>query len=1169
MILLFPNLDTLRLAITSSIVPPEITLAPCFISSDEHGRLYLEPPSILPRSVTKNLDKIGVKGSRRHAHTTLTQVNCWPQILPLVREPGTPSITNQTPVLFELSDIVDLPTLVTEMLRLGNDRQSFRWFVVPEQSPTQASLFEHTTSERILLRVIGPPYYTLLRALDRSAAGARGDVRAYLERGPRLWVEIGYFHPLANQIRVADTQLLLIRNPREWLFLNEEPFQDVYDIQQFNLSQAPIAWSAAPTPQKLTVPLRLTAGNAADVPELWVLRHNGLTQLDTLVRDSDERLISRLMFAVAEDATGNKVVILRTRPSKFAPPALPLEGVVAFKPFWKLPNLFIPLGQRLHPTLRRDAIRRLLADDPNQVVWLFPQENGHFTPESLPDSEFRSLENWVDYVIEAEHQPLTSWIESTRFEFENFICTDKDSGGPKNKPDRGDKEPRTKEERETQNLKGSIPQPKSGSKSKTASKPTETTKFLPDSEIPKPKSEWILKREQLEKQFLAVSGGLDAPERLALWPQLAIANAGVGQPTEAAICWVNALWETDPMPADWLGQWFQCELPEAKVGFKTDDFDSLLARSGSLEDPLRVVVAFLYLGTKPSVPSWLFHRLPAVRTYLEKHEASLPVRAVWLAAYLLAQLSGSDVLGLARVRDRLLQRLLEQGLQAERDLPSFLRYAGHQESERLRAVRDKAIELHNAVRKWTEHIPQNLPFVDLFFAFALSKLGETTEAKKLVEAARKLMEVPIPAVRSQQDEPKVIAAVISNFLFKAFKYRVDQALAGKPHSGQLAPELIEELDEIQQRSKSTPNNPSTLTHYVISRMRDQSQILEPHEKFDPYSEWTKGQDPLRKELAELPTLRDPNKLADRIRKLHRAGIPTRPLKEVQFLLLHEALPLAPRVGEAFTVELLQLVPQTLAEIAGNTGSEPLESLRKQGALLDRALFLAGHYDRGELVKLLVDSFVDLVHRKSDETRYTLINIVAGQCFRSLKRLGMRDEIDRLLSRLHVEALRGATTAELKRKHTTKPETWAAILQTQLRLAAGWLSFGCSDKAKPILDEGRNELLNPNAMTIPSKDYTELARAYVAASAQLPADDALFKITELFNKMDKNRITNTWTTAQYYSRFHLNLVEDVILALTSAEFALGPAGRQWLDADEYLVRRRIHADMSRERDRNGL
>src|SRR5207237_2777624 len=125
------------------------------------------------------------------------------------------------------------------------------------------------------------------------------------------------------------------------------------------------------------------------------------------------------------------------------------------------------------------------------------------------------------------------------------------------------------------------------------------------------------------------------------------------------------------------------------------------------------------LASQHPVPAWLGPRLPAVQKFVESHANSLPVRAVWLAGYRLAQLGGGDVLGLARVRDRLLQRLPERGLEPERDLPSFLRFAGLRDSERMRVVRDKSIELHQAVRKWAdecatamnnEGIRQSLPY---------------------------------------------------------------------------------------------------------------------------------------------------------------------------------------------------------------------------------------------------------------------------------------------------------------------------------------------------------------------------------------------------------------------------------------------------------------------------
>ena len=56
---------------------------------------------------------------------------------------------------------------------------------------------------------------------------------------------------LAGQVRVADKQLVLIRQPREWVFLDDAPFQDVYDILQFSLPSSPVGWAAIPAADKM------------------------------------------------------------------------------------------------------------------------------------------------------------------------------------------------------------------------------------------------------------------------------------------------------------------------------------------------------------------------------------------------------------------------------------------------------------------------------------------------------------------------------------------------------------------------------------------------------------------------------------------------------------------------------------------------------------------------------------------------------------------------------------------------------------------------------------------------------------------------------------------------------------------------------------------------------
>src|SRR5437763_5637453 len=129
MIFQFPDLETFRLAVTSSQVPPEVSAAPAEVAFDPAGRPSVRPVAgIPPKPMLNALKRLGVKQAKDHfAEATLT-VDCWPQVLPVHKAAAVPEVTSNTAVLFEMP-ASDLPAVVAEMLRLGNDRQSFRTLV--------------------------------------------------------------------------------------------------------------------------------------------------------------------------------------------------------------------------------------------------------------------------------------------------------------------------------------------------------------------------------------------------------------------------------------------------------------------------------------------------------------------------------------------------------------------------------------------------------------------------------------------------------------------------------------------------------------------------------------------------------------------------------------------------------------------------------------------------------------------------------------------------------------------------------------------------------------------------------------------------------------------------------------------------------------------------------
>lgn len=78
-----------------------------------------------------------------------------------------------------------------------------------------------------------------------------------------------------------------------------------------------------------------------------------------------------------------------------------------------------------------------------------------------------------------------------------------------------------------------------------------------------------------------------------------------------------------------------------------------------------------------------------------------------------------------------------------------------------------------------------------------------------------------------------------------------------------------------------------------------------------------------------------------------------------------------------------------------------------------------------------------------------------------------------------------------------------------------------------LPEAVTELANPNG-PLEARDYTAVARSHVRALGE-GIRGGLDSLVELFRVLRPEKITNTFTTAQHFSRFHLQMVDDTMLA----------------------------------------
>jgi hypothetical protein len=1150
MIVKFPDLETLQLALTSGAVPADIAQKGAAAGFGEPDQLWVETAAKLSAATQKDLKRLGAVVCKTSGADLSIEVSSWLELLPLVRADAQPDDLEQTPVLFDVPGGAELGRLILEMLRLGNDRQSFRW------------LEGDGDDGRALLRVVGPPYYSLLRAVDRR--GGRGAApHAFVERAPGVWVELGYVHPLTTKIRPPKGQILLLRPPRHWTLLPDAPFREVYEIVEFQLPDGGTRWQDTPPKDRLRVAPRLKQASPADGAELWVLRGGAIDELNRLVQNAEDQLLGRLAFAIGEK-NGQTIVVLRVRQSKLPPPVLVLPAE-AYKSYLKLPNLFLPAGFILHPPLRRDVVRKLLAEDAGQLTWLAPGANGAFTPESLPEDVFRPLTDWVDYVLDRDKEMLQAWVQASQFEFESFICDEEAPPKPRKPP--------------AEKTRGHEP---GGKSTKTKGGAAEAVPFEKRRKAPEADGEESLleafaavekveptelekERRAVEEEFLALPGTLDDDAHQAIWPRLAELNTGLKHFEEAGICWLNALWEPAEAQSGaigkWTAAWFCTEAvgvavrhaagerdkPSWLAGIATpegvnrnvtgDDLDILLRSNEPAAADVRALAAYLAWAVRRNPrPAPLMQRLQPVQRFLEKHEQLLPVRACWLAWYHLVHLLEGDVLALARARDRLLERLFHNGLRPEQDLPGFLRFAGQPAGQRFRDVREWMKTLCDKAHAWVEknpnpmHKPLMGPYVDLVFAFGMACLGEADAGKHLLRRAREVLRDKDPA---------------HTCLLEAFSHRIEDALEGKPHKGPLPARQMDELGRM-----------STELRYVVDRLRKHSRILEPEQEIDPYSPWAARMSELDNELVALSDLPDGKEIQTRVHKLLKDVPRGSAGHETRARILSKALEVAPRVGETFAREMLDRTLSAydaLPSLDALPDDKRLPALDQQARFLEKALFAAAHFGRIEAIHPLVNRFQQMLQTQRGPRAVEMVEKLAGQCFHSLRKLGMREEIDKLLTQMADAVLEGKDLDALVRKINFKEDS-PAPLKALLHVASSWYYFGREHQADPVLQTVRAVLFRA---AYPPLKQRDLASAYARTVGQTTAEVAKKRLEEIFSQL--KGVYDSFGSCTHVGVSQLHLIESVVLAVVSDDFTQGTQARRWLDDDEFLVRRRIHDD----------
>jgi cellulose synthase operon protein C len=918
-------------------------------------------------------------------------------------------------------------------------------------------------------------------------------------------------------------------------------------------------------PDRIAVPLRLAKTEDDDPARLWVLRESALPQLTEYCRATNELLLQRFTFAVAT-VEGAACVILRANTGKGPPPVF-VGTAIAFRPFLKLPNLYVPDRLRLNFALRRDAIRTTLAPHNERLYWLHPLPNGtlSFRAESIAAIAFRPLAEFIDYRAEPV-EARSPWIQAGGFEFEGFqehleAVTEPTSLASTTDPQAKSTKPAKSAKSAGQVglirrfLKWIRPAKKPKHlvvpKNEIASIPVEQAVAIALNQgdrlhhaRPEKLSSSAERLVQLEARFLNTLDSDGADTVQAMWPDLAAAYDSVGNHPDGAVCWLNALWNEEknapPNAAMYSWGWLRSEAKAARPELKPGDPSPWLSLPPN-PGTTRVLAAWItWANRQATLPEGYAEWAPRIQARLDAHGHWLPIRALWLARTALA--ARGDVLSLARSRDALAERLLGQGLSLELDVPTFLRFAGEGVRERYHEARRWLIEKRELIHQWIGHLPEetvyraegsptvtplhgfglepdvvhSVAYADLMIAWGLTRFVETNSA----EPIRRQAWASLPA-----SEP------VHAILRDAFDFRISQVREGRAPKGPWPEELLRKLDALPE-----------LSRYAVDKLREHSRILEPDPGIDAYRPMLHKTTAF-KSAAQL----DRESVESLTGKLD--ALLKNPLENLGTVVMG-LLGRITEFDETPAQTILKAILPGVEALAGNP--------RQQAKLIDKGLAAATHWDHPQAARGLALRFLQLTDGRGG---WDVAESVTAQVFRSLRKLGLKAEADRVLNQIATGVTRGQG---LNKVRLERGAEWPVALRVLLHVAAGWYFLGRDEDAHAILDEARRDLFSSDLRDV---GRTKLALTYANTLGQAPVRIALGRFEELFQRL--RGITVTGGSNGYYTLKPLSIIESAVRAIVSEDFALGPAVRSWLDRDELVIRRRIREEMKDKLTKSGL
>ncbi len=981
------------------------------------------------------------------------------------------------------------------------------------------------------VRVPQAPRYFALSAQDDAA------IRIFTKYDESTWLELGYTIAESSARATSDNILSLLRVNAEPLVLSATDWHTEREHYPLLRAADSTRWHDTKYPSNISQMLRLRrCQRGVNTEQLWIF-HGTRDDFQERMQTEDQGLFAQFELAQLGASTEFRAVF-RLLPGRVSSLVAPHTAYVRHA---TLSQLHIPVGYVLHPQIPAHHLAKALNLKTGHIAWLEPQDADRFVLHTIPTNAFTPYESQM--------QPICANAEALK-----PITLSADLFG--DLPFQLDIEQKPKPERIVTMLMRQQTQQKevagfwswvrrvlgrifgkSPATQKPSRDPFATVQPEPIAKIPRisiaeqrlSRDGTDIQREKLEHAILHDVHRKSDAEAAQLWSQLAHVYEHREEPRDAIICWVNAV-ALDPtnVNLEWFKQLQNCA------------YSPILHHPQSTTTPPKLDIiraAILTLlnevfGTGDSASQVDLKRLQ--REVLST-EQQLPMQLLWLFHLALARRSGGDPLALARLRDRIVDRLNATGLALDLDAPACVRFHGIVGRDRFTEARNWLQRIREPMQKWLlkhggerhlqragleARIATTIAFTDCMIAWGASKLGDPHTAQDLMKNAEQTLQA-----EAMNDDERIVQQRI----LALFQERIRWANEGRTPAAISDPQP-QALDE--------------LGNYTLLKLRSVSRILDPVGASNPYGDaqftWVLGLDDLADRLSRW--LKNPRPVAVRGFLADIAAEPT------ARILPRVVLALASR-GEQLDAEAalyvltlvpsaMELFPEMLRTVPGLNPDERAPLVRLTVQLLRDSSRLAIQFHLQEPLKTLAAAMTSAAEPESVACVALLRS--GSEFFSTLRDLELKPALALLMKALERSRTRMATTPT-----------------DSLTMAAGWLLLGNEERGVQLLNDARDRLFLANSTN--ERERTNLALAYVRALEYAPHRLAAGRLEELFQRLD--RVYMAGATSRNYALKPLELIDAAITTIVSGEFNLGKLARNWLDEHEQRFRKRITHDLN--------